>query len=123
MEELISHPVIIFDGVCNLCNSSVQFIIKHDKKQVFRFASLQSEFGKKIITKFDLANKNIDSIILFENNYVLIKSTAALQIAKKMGGIYSTLYVLCIHSVIVGHNLLIQSSIITFCNSFCLAHA
>lgn len=95
MEEL-NHPVILFDGVCNLCNASVQFIIKHDKKSVFRFASLQSEFGKRIIEKFDLANKNIDSVMLFENNTVQLKSTAALQIAKRLGGIYSALYVFII---------------------------
>ncbi len=86
------HPVILFDGVCNLCNSSVQFIIKRDKKSVFRFASLQSEFGKKIISKFDLADKNIDSVMLLENNTVRLKSTAALEIAKRLNGIYSLLY-------------------------------
>jgi len=96
MEELISHPVILFDGVCNLCNSSVQFIIKHDKKRIFRFASLQSEFGKKIISRFDLKNKNIDSILLYENSSVSDKSTAVLFILKKMGGIYSVLYALII---------------------------
>lgn len=91
MEEL-NQPVILFDGVCNLCNASVQFIIKHDKKSAFRFASLQSEFGKKIITKFDLADKNIDSVMLLENNTVELKSTAALQIAKRLNGIYPALY-------------------------------
>ncbi len=95
MEEL-NHPIILFDGVCNLCNSSVQFIIKHDKKSIFRFASLQSEFGKRIIEKFDLANKNIDSVMLLENNAIELKSTAALQIAKQLGGIYSALYVFII---------------------------
>ncbi len=90
--ETINHPVILFDGVCNLCNSSVQFIIKHDKKGIFRFASLQSEFGKKIIQQFDLANKNIDSVMLLENNAIKLKSTAALQIAKRLSGIYSALY-------------------------------
>ncbi len=95
MEEL-NHPVILFDGVCNLCNSSVQFIIKHDKKSIFRFASLQSEFGKRIIEKFDLANKNIDSVMLLENNAIELKSTAALLIAKRLSGIYSALYVFII---------------------------
>lgn len=95
MQEL-NHPVILFDGVCNLCNSSVQFIINHDKKQVFRFASLQSEFGKNILQQFDLSDKNIDSVMLFENNSVMIKSTAALNIAKRLGGGYSLLYALII---------------------------
>ncbi|MGE0637170.1 MAG: thiol-disulfide oxidoreductase DCC family protein [Bacteroidia bacterium] len=87
-----NNPIILFDGVCNLCNASVQFIIKHDKKGVFRFASLQSEFGKSIVNKFNLADKNIDSVMLFENNTVQLKSEAALRIAKRMGGIYSILF-------------------------------
>ncbi|MCG3166880.1 MAG: hypothetical protein POELPBGB_02663 [Bacteroidia bacterium] len=92
MEEL-NHPVILFDGVCNLCNSSVQFIIKRDKKNIFRFASIQSEFGQRVIKRFGLADKNIDSIILFENDSVKIKSDAVIKIARQLGGIYSLLYV------------------------------
>jgi predicted DCC family thiol-disulfide oxidoreductase YuxK len=91
--EQSNHPVILFDGVCNLCNSSVQFIIKHDKKSVFRFASLQSNFGKSIIQKFNLTTKDIDSVILLENDVAKIKSDAALEIVKKLGGIYSLLYI------------------------------
>lgn len=89
----MKHSVILFDGVCNLCNASVQFIIKHDKKQLFRFAALQSAFGQNVVNKFNLADKNIDSVILLENNSVLLKSDAALRIAKQLGGIYSMLYV------------------------------
>jgi predicted DCC family thiol-disulfide oxidoreductase YuxK len=92
MEE-VKHPVILFDGVCNLCNASVQFIIRHDKKQIFRFAALQSPFGQSALKKFNLADKNIDSVILVENNSVQLKSDAALSIAKQLGGIYSLLYV------------------------------
>lgn len=91
--EDVKHSVILFDGVCNLCNASVQFIIKHDKKQLFRFAALQSAFGQNVVNKFNLADKNIDSVILLENNSVLLKSDAALRIAKQLGGIYSMLYV------------------------------
>jgi predicted DCC family thiol-disulfide oxidoreductase YuxK len=92
MEE-VKHPVILFDGVCNLCNASVQFIIRHDKKQIFRFAALQSAFGQSALKKFNLADKNIDSVILVENNSVQLKSDAALNIAKQLGGIYSLFYV------------------------------
>lgn len=95
MEDL-RHPVILFDGVCNLCNASVQFIIRHDKKQIFRFAALQSAFGQRVIENFNLTDKNIDSVILFENNSVQLKSDAALSIAKQLGGIYSLLYVFII---------------------------
>jgi len=83
----------LFDGVCNLCNTSVQFIIKRDKKQIFRFAALQSPFGQKVVDSFNLTDKKIDSVILLENNSVKIKSDAALKIAKQLGGIYSLLYV------------------------------
>ena len=94
--EDINHPVILFDGVCNLCNASVQFIIKRDKKQIFRFAALQSQFGQKVVDSFNLSDKKIDSVILLENNSVKIKSEAALRIAKQLGGIYSLLYVFII---------------------------
>ena len=56
--------IILFDGVCNLCNSSVQFVIKHDKKDIFRFVQLQSELGQKIISH--IGASNIDSTILYE---------------------------------------------------------
>ena len=94
--EDINHPVILFDGVCNLCNASVQFIINRDKKQIFRFAALQSQFGQKVVDSFNLSDKKIDSVILLENNSVKIKSDAALRIAKQLGGIYSLLYVFII---------------------------
>ena len=81
--------IILFDGVCNLCEASVQFVIKHDKKDMFRFVALQSELGKEMIKHIGLENKNIDSVILYElgiaYNY---KSAAALEIAKNLGGFF-----------------------------------
>ena len=81
--------IILFDGVCNLCEASVQFVIKYDKKDVFRFVALQSELGKEIIKHIGLENKNIDSVILYEPgtayNY---KSAAALEISKNLGGFF-----------------------------------
>lgn len=82
--------IILFDGVCNLCNSSVQYVIKHDKKDVFRFVSLQSELGKKIINYLGIDTKNTDSIILYEpGKAYYYKSEAALTIVKDFGGIYT----------------------------------
>ena len=82
--------IILFDGVCNLCNSSVQYVIKHDKKDVFRFVALQSELGRKIITHIGISEKSIDSIILYEPEVAYYyKSTAALEIAKQLGGVFS----------------------------------
>ncbi len=87
-----SHPVILFDGVCNLCNASVQYIIKHDDKRLFRFASLQSSFGEKLLKKFNLATGTFNSFILFENNNIYTSSTAALLVAKNLKGIIKWLY-------------------------------
>lgn len=87
--------IILFDGVCNLCNSSVQFVIKHDKKDVFRFVPLQSELGQKIIRRIDTSN--IDSIILYEpENGYRYKARAALEIVKHLSGAYKVLLVFTI---------------------------
>lgn len=87
-----SHPVILFDGVCNLCNASVQYIIKHDDRRLFRFASLQSSFGEKLLKKFNLSTGTFNSFLLFENNNIYTRSTAALLVAKKLKGIIKWLY-------------------------------
>lgn len=81
--------IILFDGFCNLCDSAVQFIIKHDKKDVFRFVALQSNLGKEIIKYIGIDAKNIDSIILYQPGIAYYyKSEAALEIAKNLGGIF-----------------------------------
>ncbi|MDI1303367.1 MAG: DUF393 domain-containing protein, partial [bacterium] len=59
-----NKKIILFDGVCNLCDSAVQFIIKHDKKDIFRFVALQSDLGQEIVKHIGIDTKNIDSIIL-----------------------------------------------------------
>ena len=81
--------IILFDGVCNLCNGAMQFVIKHDKKDVFRFVALQSKRGAQIKRKIGYENENLDSFILVddENNY-FIKSSAAIEIARNLGGIW-----------------------------------
>jgi len=81
--------IILFDGVCNLCNSAVQFVIQHDKKDVFRFVALQSELGQDILKHIGINPKNIDSIILYEPGVAYYyKSSAAIQIAKNLDGIW-----------------------------------
>lgn len=90
-----NKKIILFDGVCNLCNYSVQYVIKHDKQDVFRFVSLQSELGQKIINHIGIGQMHIDSIILYEPGIAYYyKSSAALQIAKNLSGIatYSTIF-------------------------------
>ncbi|GGK28333.1 thiol-disulfide oxidoreductase [Yeosuana aromativorans] len=87
MIELPKHKkLILFDGVCNLCNSSVQYVIKHDKKNVFMFAALQSEFGKQFIKDHHIDTKKTDSILLYTSeDGISYKSTAALKIAYYLG--------------------------------------
>lgn len=77
--------IILFDGVCNLCNSSVQYIIERDKKDLYRFASLQSDIGQKIQQYLGISDRNIDSIVLYEpNKAYYYKSGAIIEIAKEM---------------------------------------
>jgi predicted DCC family thiol-disulfide oxidoreductase YuxK len=82
--------IILFDGVCNLCDASVQFIIKHDTKDLFRFVALQSDLGIEIINYIGIDAKNTDSIILYKPGIAYYyKSSAALEIAKELGGLFS----------------------------------
>lgn len=81
--------IILFDSVCNLCDSAIQLIIKYDKKDVFRFVALQSELGLEIIKHIGINVANIDSIVLYEPGIAYYyKSEAALQIARNLGGIF-----------------------------------
>jgi len=82
--------IVLFDGVCNFCDSSVNFIIEHDKKDYFKFTPLQSEIGQEFVKKFSLSG--IDSVILVEDEKFYTHSTAALKIARQLGGIWSLLY-------------------------------
>jgi len=84
--------IILFDGVCNLCDGAVQFIIKHDKKDVFRYASLQSEIGRKLVDERGLNPEELDSIMLIDPGVAYYrKSSAALEISRELSGGYSLL--------------------------------
>ncbi|HQY16924.1 MAG TPA: thiol-disulfide oxidoreductase DCC family protein [Ferruginibacter sp.] len=82
-----SSPIILFDGICNLCNRSVQFIIKHDKEKVYRFAAFQSKAGQKLLQQYNLPLKQYSSFLLIENNKAYSQSTAALKVAKNLSGL------------------------------------
>ncbi|MEQ6378717.1 thiol-disulfide oxidoreductase DCC family protein [Bacillaceae bacterium S4-13-58] len=77
--------IVLFDGVCNFCDQSVQFIIKRDPNGYFKFASLQSEIGEKLRKEAGAPN-DLDSIVLIEGKQYFSKSTAALRIARKLKG-------------------------------------
>jgi predicted DCC family thiol-disulfide oxidoreductase YuxK len=88
------HPIILFDGVCNLCNAAVQFIIKRDKKNRFLFASLQSPFGQQQLKNAKLHADDLRTIILLKDKNVFQRSDAALEIAKHLSGIWPVFYTL-----------------------------
>lgn len=84
-----NKKIILFDGVCNLCNGTVQFIIKRDKKDLFRYAALQSDIGKQLVDERKIDTSKVDSIILVEPGMAYyVKSDAALQIFKSFGGFW-----------------------------------
>jgi predicted DCC family thiol-disulfide oxidoreductase YuxK len=77
-------PIILFDGVCNFCNAIVNFIIRQDKKNVFRFAALQSESGKKLLEQYHINWRKSDSFVIIENGKAHLKSNAALRLYNKL---------------------------------------
>jgi predicted DCC family thiol-disulfide oxidoreductase YuxK len=83
---------ILFDGVCNFCNASINFIIRHDKKDHFRFVPLQSLTGKQLLAQLQLNDLSMDSIVLIDQNNVYKQSSAVLRIARKLNGAYPLLY-------------------------------
>jgi predicted DCC family thiol-disulfide oxidoreductase YuxK len=83
--------VILFDGVCNLCNASVQFIIKHDPQAQYQFASLQSNTGQRMLHDYGI-NPRDESVILVENGHAYMHSSAALRIARRLSGGWSVVY-------------------------------
>jgi predicted DCC family thiol-disulfide oxidoreductase YuxK len=87
-----SQGVILFDGVCNFCNTTINFIIDHDPKQRFRFASLQSDAGQQLLRQHHEPTTDFDSVILLKGGKVFHKSDAALEIALDLGGLWPLLY-------------------------------
>jgi predicted DCC family thiol-disulfide oxidoreductase YuxK len=86
--------ILLFDGVCNLCNASVNFVIDHDPQGRIRFATLQSEEGKREIARLDPSGKTaaIDCVVLLEDDRIWTCSSAALRVAYHLGGLWSLLY-------------------------------
>jgi predicted DCC family thiol-disulfide oxidoreductase YuxK len=80
--------IILFDGVCNLCNGVVVFIIKRDPASTFRFASLQSPAGQQLLKRFGLPMNQLNSFVYVKNNRAYLKSAAVLQVMKDLGGIW-----------------------------------
>jgi predicted DCC family thiol-disulfide oxidoreductase YuxK len=90
--EKQEYAIIYFDGVCNLCNSSINFIIDWDPDRYFRYAPLQSESGQAFLERIGKSQSDFDSILLSEGENWYYKSTAALRIARKLSGGWPLLY-------------------------------
>ncbi len=90
------HPVLLFDGVCNLCNGSVQWVIQHDPEARFRFASLQSEAGQALLHQHNLPTTEMNTVVLIDGEKAYTRSDVPLQIFGKMGGAWPVLAALSI---------------------------
>lgn len=92
----MEKSIILFDGVCNLCNASIDFILKRDKKNLFLVGALQEEAGKILLQKFNSKTDYLDSLVLVEGGKIFFRSTAALKIAKNLSGLWPIFYPLII---------------------------
>jgi predicted DCC family thiol-disulfide oxidoreductase YuxK len=90
--------VILFDGVCNLCNGFVQFVLKRDKNKTFQFASLQSKYGTALSAHFHLPTANPDTIVLYDGGKIFTESDAVIKIISSLNGIWKITVVLKIIS-------------------------
>ncbi|HYK55839.1 MAG TPA: thiol-disulfide oxidoreductase DCC family protein [Flavisolibacter sp.] len=88
------HPVILFDGVCNFCNGSINFVIRQDRNDIFRFAALQSEAGQKLLQQYQLPKEAFQSFVLIDEGKVYKKSTAALKVLNRLPWYWKELQVL-----------------------------
>ncbi len=87
-----SQPIVLFDGVCNLCNTSVRFLLTYNQKKNLRFSPLQSVKAKEILTNLNWGDKPIDSLIFIENDQAYIKSEAAFRISNHLNYPWKTIY-------------------------------
>lgn len=86
MNAEINFPVLLFDGVCNLCNGSVQWVLTHDLKRQFRFAALQSDTGQALLHRFGLDPSQLDTAVLVDGDRVFLRSEVPLEVARRIGG-------------------------------------
>ena len=86
-----AHPVLLFDGVCNLCHGVVRFVLDHDREARFRFAPLQSEVGRALLARFGLDADALDAVVLIDETGAHLRSDAALRVARRLGPPWSWL--------------------------------
>lgn len=105
MVLMIDNPtaIVLFDGVCNLCNHSVQFVIKRDAKNYFKFGALQSEKGKALLEQYKLPLDALDTVVLIEYGKAYTYSTAPLRIARKLSGLWPILSIFLLVPSFIRH--------------------
>ena len=86
-----SDPIILYDGVCNLCNGVVNFVLETDNNEIFKFTSLQSQYATDLLRKHNIVN-DLSTVVLIEKEKVFIKSTAALRVAKRLDFPFNLIY-------------------------------
>lgn len=89
----MTAPVLLFDGVCNLCNASVQWVLLRDQKAVFQFSALQSETGQTLLQKWGRSTEDFDSVVLIDGERLWEQSDVPLEIVRRLGGGWKLLYV------------------------------
>jgi predicted DCC family thiol-disulfide oxidoreductase YuxK len=90
------NPILLFDGVCNLCNGAVKFIIKADKKGKFKLASLQSESGQALLKRFNLPRENFTSFVFIDGEKCHLRSSAVLRVLRELGGVWKVFFIFII---------------------------
>ena len=91
-DALLNEHIVLFDGVCVFCNKSVNFIIRHDRRDLFRFAPLQSEIGKTLVAQYGLDPACLDSVVLIENGRAYVKTSAALHICRNLDRMWPLMF-------------------------------
>ena len=87
-----THPIVLFDGVCNFCDAYVNFVIDNDRRRYFRFAPLQSDAGARLQRQYGIDPSQLETFVLIERGNAYQRSTAALKIVRRLGGVYPALY-------------------------------
>lgn len=91
---VVYHPaIVLFDGVCNFCNTTVNTIIKYDKRAYIKFTPLQSELGRELLNQYHIDVSKVDSVIFIENDKAYVFSSAILHIARRLKGLFPLLFV------------------------------